>query len=83
MDADLLLFFKATDARTRGVFGEMLSPPGVLLGFRVLWDCVRVWSARARRELGLFRLLVALVWVCFVLGLRVFVAIEARRLRSE
>jgi hypothetical protein len=47
MDADLLLFFKATDARTRGVFGEMLLPPEVLLGFRVLWDCVRVWSARA------------------------------------
>ncbi len=33
---------RATDARTRGVFGEMLLPPGVLLGFRVLWDCVRV-----------------------------------------
>jgi hypothetical protein len=36
-----------------------------------LWDCVRVWSARARRGLGVLRLLVALVWVCFVLGLRV------------
>jgi hypothetical protein len=30
MDADLLLFFKATDARTRGVFGEMLLSPEVL-----------------------------------------------------
>ncbi len=50
-------------ARTRGVFAEMILPPGVLLGFRVLWDCIRVWSARARRELGVLRLLVALVWV--------------------
>jgi hypothetical protein len=60
MDADLLLFFKAT-AHVRGVFGDMI--PGVLLGFRVLWDCIRVSSARARRELGVLRLLVALVWV--------------------
>ncbi len=77
MDADLLLFFKATDARTRGVFGEMLLPPGVFLGFRVLWDCVRVWSARARRELGCvsFTRRVSLGLFCF--GFTYFVAIAA------
>ncbi len=60
------------DRRThaRGLRGDASFSRGSL-GFRVLWDCVRVWSARARRGLGVLRLLVALVWVCFVLGLRV------------